>query len=152
MSTLLDELDLLRRRVEQLEQIERQLTTRGTYTPTYTGATTPGTTTYSIQIGRYQRIGSLCWFSARVDWTAATGTGVAQVSIPLQAKNTSSFAQALSVYTSGVTFAASGLLAVINPGASVALIGTPTSNAATVSIPVEAAGLIILTGVYEIEP
>lgn len=121
-----------------------------TYTPTYTGASTAGSTTYSVQIGHYARIGPLCWFSARVDWTAASGTGVAQISLPVQAKNTSNFAQTLSVYASNVTFAASGLIAVINPGATVAFVASPTSNGATASSTVEAAGLIILTGIYEV--
>ncbi len=123
---------------------------QGTYSPTYTGATTAGSTTYSVQIGRYYRLGNLCWFSARVDWTAATGTGEAQVSLPFAAKNIASFSQALSVFVRSVTFGGSGVQAITVPGTSVAVVRSAVSNATEATSAVEAAGTIILTGIYEI--
>lgn len=48
----------------------------GTFTPTITGKTSAGTTTYSQQIGRYTRLGRVVFIEASVIWTAATGTGV----------------------------------------------------------------------------
>lgn len=47
----------------------------GTYSPTIRGASTPGTTTYSSQVGSYTRIGNLVFVTGSVVWTAATGIG-----------------------------------------------------------------------------
>jgi hypothetical protein len=122
-----------------------------TYTPTYTGATTPGVTTYSVQVGRYRLLAdNLCWFYARVDWTNATGTGLAQVSLPFTSRNIASGAQSIRAWCSNVTFAGTGLVCVVNPNSAVAFIGTLNSNAATATITVETAGTIILAGVYEV--
>jgi hypothetical protein len=121
------------------------------YTPTYTGVTTPGVTTYSVQVGRYRLLAdNLCWFYARVDWTNATGTGLAQVSLPFTSRNIASGAQSIRAWCSNVTFAGTGLVCVVNPNSAVAFIGTLNSNAATATITVETAGTIILAGVYEV--
>lgn len=121
-----------------------------TYTPTYLGGTVPGVTTYSIQIGRYRQLAdNLVWFFARVDWTNATGTGVAQVSLPFTSRNTANAAQSISVWTSNVTFAAQGIICVVNPNSAIAFVGSPTTNAATATIAMETAGTIIIEGVYE---
>ena len=51
----------------------------GTFNPTIAGASTAGTTTYTLQSARYVKIGKLVWIQGYVTWTAATGTGVIQV-------------------------------------------------------------------------
>lgn len=129
----------------------RQFYEEGTWTPTYVGLTTPGTTTYSIQLGRYVRIGTRCHFSCRVVWTAATGTGTACISLPFTAKNLTNYAQVLSAYTINVTFAASGIQAVVNPGQNFAFLNSPTSNGGSSLVQIEAAGTIIISGVFEID-
>ena len=45
------------------------------WTPTLTGRTTAGTTTYSFQNGYYCRIGNMVTIQFSVQYTAATGTG-----------------------------------------------------------------------------
>jgi len=47
----------------------------GTWTPTYAGATTPGTATYTNQKGDYTRIGDICYITLWLDWSGGTGTG-----------------------------------------------------------------------------
>jgi len=47
----------------------------GTFTPTLIGASTAGTTTYSVQDGYYRRVGNLVIIQAVVTGTGATGTG-----------------------------------------------------------------------------
>jgi hypothetical protein len=47
----------------------------GTFTPTAYGATTAGTTTYTVQQGSYTKIGRQVTVSTRVDYSALTGTG-----------------------------------------------------------------------------
>lgn len=46
-----------------------------TFTPTVTGASTAGTTTYVTQAGTYSRIGNMVFISFSVTYSAATGTG-----------------------------------------------------------------------------
>jgi hypothetical protein len=47
----------------------------GTWTPTYFGSTTAGTTTYNHQDGTYVKIGNSVYCECYLDWTATTGTG-----------------------------------------------------------------------------
>ena len=47
----------------------------GTWTPTYFGLTTAGTTTYGVNKGTYVRVGRLVTVTGVMTWTAATGTG-----------------------------------------------------------------------------
>ncbi len=47
----------------------------GTFTPILVGASTAGTTTYSIQSGFYTQIGNMVFVQGFIDVTAATGTG-----------------------------------------------------------------------------
>jgi len=47
----------------------------GTFTPTVAGTTTAGTGTYSVQIGRYVKIGKQVTVWVRLTWSAHTGTG-----------------------------------------------------------------------------
>lgn len=51
----------------------------GTFTPTYYGNTTAGTTTYVTQSGTWVRNGSVIDFQFDVEWSAATGTGDAKI-------------------------------------------------------------------------
>jgi hypothetical protein len=60
----------------------------GTWTPTVTGQTTAGTTTYSVQAGYYTRFLDLCWIHATIIITNATGTGNMIVGgLPFTVKN-----------------------------------------------------------------
>lgn len=122
-----------------------------TYTPTYLGGTTPGTTTYSIQVGRYRMLAdNLCWVYGRVDWTAATGTGIVRVSLPFTARNIANFLQTFSGYIIGVTFAASGILFAVSPNDNAVVLNSPTSNGGSSLVAIEAAGTIVFEGVYEV--
>jgi hypothetical protein len=47
----------------------------GTWTPVAIGTTTAGTGTYSVQQGRYTKIGRVCYFQMTLGWSAHTGTG-----------------------------------------------------------------------------
>lgn len=117
----------------------------GSYTPTYYGATTAGVTTYTLQSGYYQRVGNAVFFSAFVTWTAATGTGEARIGLPFTPRV---YWCAAAVRTGGVTFAGASPQAVIIPATDGAALEYPVTNAASVRINVEAAGEIIISGVY----
>lgn len=60
----------------------------GTWTPTFTGGSVAGTTTYTTQVGQYTRIGRLCICSVSVAWSNATGTGIGVIGgLPFTVKN-----------------------------------------------------------------
>jgi len=54
----------------------------GVYTPTYLGLTTPGVTTYTTQLGSWTRNGRMVTVTVFLNWSAATGTGIAIISLP----------------------------------------------------------------------
>lgn len=105
------------------------------YTPTYTGASTAGVTTYTTQTGSYVRLGSLVLVWGNVAWTNATGTGNAQISLPLTPAVASTLG---NVRSNLVTFAA-GAPEVLTSGAFLQL-RSPATNAATTPVAIEVAG------------
>lgn len=118
----------------------------GTYTPTYGGLTTNGVTTYTTQQGNWRRYGDLAIVQFEITWTAATGTGTAYISLPFTALATMEFA--MPIYPSNVTYAGGPPYALINTGLNYLVMGTPTSNAATATLAVEAAGTVYGTAIY----
>jgi len=119
------------------------------YTPTYGGLTINGATTYTTQQGNYVRIGNVIIAQFEITWTAATGTGVAYISLPFTAAAGMEFA--MPIYTSNVTFAAGTPYGLVNTGLNYMVMGTPTSNAATATLTVEAAGTVFGTAVYVVD-
>lgn len=118
----------------------------GTYGPTMVGGTTAGTTTYVIQEGEYVRIGRAVFCSGRVNWTAATGTGDARISLPSVVGAT--YRSTGSLFVDGITFGGSGVQMLVVPGTQYFTMYTPASNAAATLLTVEAAGLVIFSLTY----
>jgi hypothetical protein len=52
----------------------------GTFVPSVSGTTTPGTQTYSTQVGRYTKIGRQVFYEIDIVLTSATGTGIVTIS------------------------------------------------------------------------
>lgn len=60
----------------------------GTWTPVVAGSTSAGTATYSIQNGRYTRIGRQVFIECLISWSAGTGTGNIRITgLPFTAAN-----------------------------------------------------------------
>ena len=55
---------------------------QGTWTPILRGLTTAGSGTYSVQEGRYTKVGNKVSFGIRLIWSAHSGTGGMIVSLP----------------------------------------------------------------------
>lgn len=142
------EQELDRRRVEM-----PAWTPLASYTPTYSGATTEGVTTYAAngQIGRYVRFGPLVYVQGYVRWTAATGTGNARVSLPIVAAAGTNRDGVLTIWTYNVTIGTFTPQALIQQGAQVFNLWTPANNAVSTPIAVEAAGEIAFGGWYLVE-
>lgn len=119
----------------------------GTFTPVITGSTTAGVGTYTSQTGSYTKIGRLVFFNLRVAWTAHTGTGSLQISLPFVSSGSGLGSAAL--FYSNITYT-SPLTVNMNATASILLIAMAASNAAALLIPIEAAGEFRISGSYEV--
>jgi len=62
------------------------------WTPTMSGSTTAGTGTYTLQFGRYTKIGAMVFINCNISWTAHTGTGNLLLSnLPFTVRNTANY-------------------------------------------------------------
>lgn len=121
----------------------------GTWTPTYLGATTAGTTTYTTQVGAYVRKGNEVTATGRVTWTAATGTGVAVLGgLPFTSRNTTNLRYPVTLWMSAITFGGSFVMGLLAENATAFTLYTTTTNAASTQLNVEAAGDIDFTITY----
>jgi hypothetical protein len=70
-----------------IRRLRANVPTKGTWTPTLTGITTPGSNTYTTQIGEYVTDGVRCTASFRIVVNAIAGgpAGAVCVSLPLLA-------------------------------------------------------------------
>jgi hypothetical protein len=127
----------------------------GTFTPTIVGTAVTGTGTYSIQVGRYQRIGNTVYVVARAVWSAHTGSGNMQMNgLPFNATSTTNetqslpFATARAANTAFTNAQVWGILlagqAVVQPVSFANVTGTVVLQA------LPAAGELIFQGYYEV--
>lgn len=143
---LIERIKKLESAVERLAARTFLLYQKGTYSPTYEGGTTAGTTTYTLQQGSYVRIGRLLVVSGAVVWTAATGTGNAQVSLPFAAASGINFTGAVRLVN--VTFTNSTPTPEFSNTQQFFIMRSPLTNAAGAIVAMEAAGNIVFTIVY----
>ena len=120
-------------------------TDSSTRTPTYTGGTTAGTTTYTFQSAAWIRIGKLVIDIGQINWSAATGTGEARISLAFAPAG---YNVAGSAWISAVTFANSTPILAANAGNAYATLDSPLTNAANTRVQIEAAGIIIWVIAY----
>lgn len=119
----------------------------GTWTPVITGSVTAGAGTYTTQTGTYTKIGRLVFFNLRVAWTAHTGTGSLQISLPFVSSGSGLGSAAM--FYSDVTYTSPPTVN-MNATASILLIAQAATNAAATLIPIEAAGEFRISGCYEV--
>ena len=113
-----------------------------TWTPVVEGGGSAGSGTYTLQFGRYRRIGKLVFFRLKVAVSAGhTGTGVIEVSLPTTVQaELNNEETACSVSADGVA-STGGQIGWINPAALVGTNGcvriyqTGTGTTNTVTIP-----------------
>lgn len=150
----MSDLDLMRvlreanRRLGQTEVKEVPLIDSGTYTPTMTGETTAGATTYTTQVGAWERIGNVIHVTGRVIWSAATGTGNINISLPFTSRNTANLSTPVSIYADGITFAAGAPAGLVIPNVAYFRLFYPATNAGATFIQVEAAGEVAWSVTY----
>ncbi len=142
ISRRLDEIELMLERLRKTDLGGVALA----FTPTYDGAT-PGTTTYTTQVGNYMQIGRLIIAQATLVWTNATGTGAVRLGgLPFAAAAGMIFA--FPVQSTNVTFANGSIQGFLQGGNAVAQLISPATNAAGTELTVEVAGTLRFTVAY----
>ena len=126
----------------------------GTFTPIIAGSTSAGTGTYSIQSGRYTKIGRLVQFQIRVAWSAHTGTGNLNIDqLPfVSSAVANSFASVSIGYFSNVALSASRVAtAFIETNATyIALAQYPVGGGSFSYVPIDTDGDIMISGTYTV--
>lgn len=147
----------LDKRLERLEKIERPASAFSTFTPTYLGSGTAGVWTYSVQVGRYIRLGSIVFIT--IDLQAATRptppTGNAFIAgLPFTAVNVSNDLPSLAIGQFDGTLTGTQLGAVVVAGTTtLAFIEIPAGGGANnnlVATALTATCFTRLAGWYEV--
>jgi hypothetical protein len=127
----------------------------GTFTPTVKGSSAAGTATYSIQIGRFSKIGNRVFFNLQVAWSAGNGTGSLRVDmsgISHTSLNDANYFSACAIEIRNVTLTASNIAsAVVAPNSTDVYIDeTPVAGGAANAVTYDAAGTLLISGHYEV--
>jgi len=122
----------------------------GTFTPVASGSSSAGTGTYYRQVGRYTKIGRLVTIQVSLAWSAHTGTGNLQVSIPITADSTAENYVSISSFLQLMTLPANSYVqGVVIPGTvRIDVYSYPTGGGATAALTLDAAAEIIYSVSY----
>lgn len=121
----------------------------GTFAPTIEGSTSAGTATYSVQSGRYTKIGNQVSISIDVSWNSGTGTGNIRIT-GLPFTNVSNNNAASFGFVDGISLTALNILqGYVAPSSSrIDVVQTPTGGGAVSDVAYDAAGRLIVTATY----
>ena len=129
----------------------------GTFTPTITGSTGNPVNTYTVQVGRYTRIGNRVFFSLNVQISATSGgTGVTQVSgLPFTSNATASNNPQGALRMENTTFqgASKYYMPNIVPSSTVIAFGGVRSANSNITLPIgniSATTIFVISMVYEV--
>lgn len=127
----------------------------GTFTPTVRGGGTPGTGTYTTQIGRYTKVGRLVTVSVSLAWTNITGaTGGLQFGgLPFTSANTTGSYDGISIaYVSNIASTVGTVLyGLVEFGSTVVtMTQTPTGGGTYGLVTLDTAGEIAFTATYTV--
>ena len=125
----------------------------GTWTPVVVGSSTPGTGTYSTQVGRYTKIGNRVFFNLNLNWSAHTGAGDMSIAgLPFTSNSTSGNASSLSAWVSNLTLSALNILTpIVNTNStSVSFFQTPAGGGAVGLVTLDTSAQVIISGHYEV--
>jgi hypothetical protein len=125
----------------------------GTFNPDVIGSSTAGTVSFSVQIGRYTKIGNRVNFNIYLAYSGGTGSGNLRVTgLPFTSSSVSNNISTISVGLSNITLPASSVCWVYVGDNSTTLFMSsyPAGGGAAASVSYDAAGDILLAGHYEV--
>lgn len=136
-------------RLDHLEALSQITYETDVFTPTLAGSTLAGVTTYVVQQGTYTRIGNRIDFTLTLQWSAATGTGSPRIGgLPFTPAAVANQNLSASIYHSAVTFANGSVVVLLSPGVATIRLFSPATNAGGAELVMEAAGIVVISGVY----
>lgn len=119
----------------------------GTFTPVLYGLTTAGEGTYTVQTGKYTRIGNTVNITIYLTWSAHTGTGDMRISgLPFASAGYAS----LSNYHNGLSVGSGKVLGTYT-GDSVSyvyLMAMDPTGASSGPVPMDTTGTLLISGTY----
>ena len=99
------------------------------FTPISLGVSTAGAGTYSIQVGRYERIGERVFFHAYLSWSAHTGTGDLLLGgLPFTSSSTTNSFSSVTLRTSDLVMTNEYLQGYVSTGATTIVLETAASG------------------------
>jgi len=125
----------------------------GTFTPTVIGGTTAGTATYTVQNGRYTKIGRLVFVELYVNWSAGTGTGDLWIGgLPFNVAGSSTYPGAtISRANTLAITAGNQLVANFEPNQSqIRIFQLPSGGGAPAAVPYDAVAYLMISGCYSV--
>jgi hypothetical protein len=124
----------------------------GTFTPVVQGSGSAGTATYTAQVGRYTRVGNRVMFNLTVIYSGHTGTGNIYITgLPFTSADIVNADCPLSVYIDAITLTALNAVQTLffRDTQIISLQQYPIGGGAASGVPMDAAGEIRLSGVYQ---
>ena len=124
----------------------------GTWTPTIVGGTVAGTASYTVQVGRYTKVGNRVIYQITLSYSSFNGTGQARVSLPFTSSSVTNNNSAPAVRPTNYTLSANCVMGPLVPSgvAYVRLDEVPAGGGTAANAPVDASALLVLAGEYEI--
>jgi hypothetical protein len=124
----------------------------GTFTPVVQGSGSAGTASYTAQVGRYTRVGNRVMFNLTVVYSGHTGTGnIFITGLPFTSADIVNADCPVSVYIDAITLTALNAVQTLffRDTQIISLQQYPIGGGAASGVPMDAAGEIRLSGVYQ---
>jgi hypothetical protein len=121
----------------------------GDFTPLIQGSSSAGTATYAGRYGRYTKVGRLVTVSIYIDWSGHTGTGDTRVA-GLPFANSSAFSAASIGYANSIAVTAGNMISGYVDASQpwILLNQIPTGGGPNTTVPIDAAGTLVLSASY----
>lgn len=123
----------------------------GTFTPTVSGSTSAGAGTYSVQQGRYTKVGNVVFVTAVMTWSAHTGTGNMRLTgLPFTILNVAGLDSPLSIQVNSVALTANNVAQVtVKPNTTYAeVLQYPVGGGTVADVPIDTAATIRYAGSF----
>ena len=121
----------------------------GTFTPTVEGSSTAGTATYSVQIGKYTKIGNQISILIDLAWSGGTGTGILRI-VGLPFTNVAFNTAGTIGFIDQIALTASNYATMYVAPSSTRLdfVQSPTGGGSVTDVSYDAAGRLIVSATY----
>jgi hypothetical protein len=125
----------------------------GTFTPVALGTVTGGTASYSVQIGRYTKIGNRVFYMLYINYSGGTGSGSMRIGgLPFTSNSTASNYPTASIYPGNLTLTANNVaIAYIENNTTLVVINQyPVGGGTTTDVNYDGTALMLVSGHYEV--